>query len=245
MAKLFLLLRKQCTIYSNFSLKEKQKTAPTHPAREVPKSPKMTKEIASPRQIRDSTKFSALSSAKKNNVFSSSARDLKAARKPLETKKGGRSSAFRKAEEEKIKHSGSRKIEDIMPLEESEGIALAQALKGNKHTPWLEPESEANKDLLLSPSMNPEAVRVPHPREESKEEGKIVKEGSVLLCSCGEPIVDDKTTKCPKCLLAGQTVNECFGYLYEKSEGDKNMLNRYWFALVGKELYRKLNIFIL
>lgn len=229
-------MRKQCPIYSNFSLKEKQKAA-KDPIREAPKSPKMVKTLASPRQIRDHTKFSPLASMMKHTTFSSSFRDLKAAKKPLQgAKKTDHASAFRNAEEDKAKHGGSKGVEDCDVAEDSESVSVAHAVKGTKRTPWLEPE--ASKDMPMSPSMNTEAVRELRRPKEPMEVSKFGKaDNSVLFCSCGEPCENDGSTQCPKCKKAGQPTNECFGFLYEKSEGEKNMLNRYWFSLVGKELY--------
>ena len=103
-----------------------------------------------------------------------------------------------------------------------------------KHKPILE-ETTASA-LILSPSFNPESVRLL--ASEDHKDKKIVETapGVLTFCDCGQ-LSEPGLTQCSKC-KAKSTIQEYAGYLYELSKKNAGELNRFWFSLLGKELYR-------
>jgi hypothetical protein len=101
-------------------------------------------------------------------------------------------------------------------------------IKSSKHTPWIDTTNA--KDLVLSPSMNPVSVHFQPPSTPSIH-------GVLTYCTCGHLCAKGQT-QCSKCLLKNSP-NLISGYLYELDKASTDKLNRFWYSLIGKDLYSK------
>jgi len=110
-----------------------------------------------------------------------------------------------------------------------------------KKKPWIDKSSL--KEINFSPLINTGGIRqTTMPKAQTKQatlpEENIKKQEEkkeVIMCGCGQPCNLKSETQCSDC-LAKLDVGTQFGYLYEKEE-DGNLW-RYWFKLLGNQLYR-------
>ena len=102
---------------------------------------------------------------------------------------------------------------------------------GVKRTPWL--DTRHAETLLLSPSLNPEGVRIQTAAEPVEEDKTEV---ATMLCACGQ-FCEGDDTQCPKCKAKTKTQEFC-GYLYEITKEEHGQLKRFYYTLLGQDLYR-------
>lgn len=86
-------------------------------------------------------------------------------------------------------------------------------------------------DLITSPLINTEGVRLVVKEDEEK------KEPSMVVCACGSECKDPLEEQHHICRICLNTLKapRTSGYLYEKI--NKRTLNRFWYTLVGNHLY--------
>lgn len=101
--------------------------------------------------------------------------------------------------------------------------------QSSKRTPWIDTTNA--KDIILSPSMNPVSVHLQPPSTPSFH-------GVLTYCSCGQ-LCQKGSQQCAKCSLKSK-VQIHSGYCYEINSVDGEQMNRYWFSLMGKELYSNI-----
>ena len=133
-------------------------------------------------------------------------------------------------------------------------IEASKTMKA-QHVPWI--DSSKAQELLVSPNMNTEVIRLPNAVKVNQSVLQKTKEvksdllkspslflrdssakdivGSLLYCECGNSC-DGESTVCSTCLKSKETI-ENTGYLYLKAKSTK--LKRYWYILLNKELYCK------
>ncbi len=121
-----------------------------------------------------------------------------------------------------------------------------------QHVPWI--DASKAKDIVMSPNMNTEVIRLPNTIKVNTSVLQKVKEdksemlkspslflrdaskdptGGIIFCGCGNPCEGDNTL-CPSCIKSRESI-ENSGYLYVKTKSTK--LKRYWYLLLNKELY--------
>jgi hypothetical protein len=117
---------------------------------------------------------------------------------------------------------------------------------------WL--ASKMGHDLVLSPSITSDVVRVPPQHtgtaakdtpptsnataaslDDPPEDTKTPLATSVTFCECGTEC-GEKSTLCDKCLKQ-RSPKEVSGFLYVRE--DSSQFQRYWIKLVNKQLYCK------
>lgn len=148
-------------------------------------------------------------------------------------------------------HADDSKEEKKDVVAEEHKIEASKTLK-SQYVPWI--DASKARDVLLSPNMNTEVIRLPNAikvnlsvQQKTKEEkSELLKSpslylrdtskesaGGLIYCECGNPC-DGDNTQCTTCLKAKET-SEYSGYLYLKTKSTK--LKRYWYILLNKELY--------
>jgi hypothetical protein len=116
--------------------------------------------------------------------------------------------------------------------DEKQGAPEAQKKFGVKRIPWIDTRNAA--DLLLSPSLNPEGVRIQTTVEHVEDDKDAA---PTTLCMCGQ-FCEGNDTQCPKCKAKTKT-QEYSGYLYEITKEDHGQLKRFYYTLLGQDLYRR------
>ena len=183
-----------------------------------PSSPSSTI-LASPSFTTEhSTKFSPLSGLMKNSPKLKPSRSLK---KLDCTPKAPRPSTMKPKEDEK---------QNSKPEEGSRGLP--------KRRPLI--VSSKSQNMPLSPSIARESVRLHNEDLESEDEKGT---GTLTFCSCGQ-LCEAGGVHCSKCKVKAN-MQEYSGYLYEKNKKSVGELNRFWYSLLGKDLYRIPLYFIL
>jgi len=132
-------------------------------------------------------------------------------------------------------------LEQIKPEEEKKEINAVKISKP-KRVPFIDKTGAA--DIKASPLTSTEGIRfnmhkrmgsfAPNNNKNSlKDEQKNSK--TIIMCACGNECKDGENGVCQKCVskLKAPTTQ---GYLYEKT--DAKTLNRYWYTLVGNQIYR-------
>ncbi len=135
--------------------------------------------------------------------------------------------------------------------EEDTKIEPSKMMKA-QHVPWI--DASKAQDVLLSPNMNTEVIRLPNTikvnrsvlQKAKEEKSDLLKspslflrdtakeaEGGMTYCECGNSC-EPGNTMCAVCMKAKET-SEYSGYLYLKTKSTK--LKRYWYILLNKELY--------
>lgn len=130
-------------------------------------------------------------------------------------------------------------------------IEASRTMKA-QHVPWI--DSSKAQDVLLSPNMNTEVIRLPNAikvnrsvlQKAKEEKSDMLKSpslflrdtskdaaGGLIYCECGNPC-EGGSTMCTVCMKSKETI-EYSGYLYLKTKSTK--LKRYWYILLNKELY--------
>ncbi len=120
--------------------------------------------------------------------------------------------------------------------EESKAVPRAVCSEGPKSVPKHKPllNAAGEQSLVLSPSMNPESVHFHNVNEEDPAKPGA---GMLTFCSCGQ-LCEAGHSHCDKCRLRVGSVQERAGYVYEMNKKTPGELNRYWFSMLGKDLYR-------
>ena len=159
------------------------------------------------------------------------------------------SAAPEDSKERKEQHKESK------ATEEEPKLAASKTMKA-QHVPWI--DSSKAQELLMSPNMNTEVIRLPNTiRVPSQSVAQKVKDeksdllkspslflrdtsnkdtvGGAIYCECGNPCDGDNTI-CTAC-SSSKTSIEHSGYLYLKAKSTK--LKRYWYILLNRELYCK------
>lgn len=151
-------------------------------------------------------------------------------------------------------------------------LAVSAFIKKAKRTPFI--DSTKVNEITMSPLSNLEGIRQKNfgsfgdesskaelmtektsksvtKFEESKPEAKAPLEDiksdiekpkkDIVLCACGNECEENNQKECNMCASKLKDITHS-GYLYEK--GDKQILVRRWFALIGRQLYSTAHILI-
>ncbi len=118
-------------------------------------------------------------------------------------------------------------IRKMSPLLKSAATEARSVLRNI--SPFLDRTGAA--DLITSPLINTEGVRLVVKEDEEK------KEPSMVVCACGSECKDPLEEQHHICRICLNTLKapRTSGYLYEKI--NKRTLNRFWYTLVGNHLY--------
>lgn len=104
----------------------------------------------------------------------------------------------------------------------------ASMIQSARRTPWIDKTNA--KNILLSPSINPVSVHIQQPSTPSLH-------GDLTYCTCGLLCIKGQS-QCTKCCLKAKVPIRS-GFIYESNLPQSEQLSRYWFSLMGKELYSK------
>ena len=173
-------------------------------------------------QSRSNTKFSPLLNFVKNSP--------QLGPSPLDARNV---STFRQAMEN---ITTAKKIPTVPSKEETKKTILKpqqpeSMMKSAKRSPWIDTSKAI--DTPLSPSMNPVSVHIQQPSTPALH-------GVITYCACGQLCVKGKT-QCAKCEIKASPLL-LSGYLYETDNDSPDKLNRFYYSLMGKDLYSKVNV---
>ena len=218
---------KQITLYAKKIKKVESKAS---------HSPPTTKLLSSPKML---SKFAPVSPMIK--------RDIKG---PV--KEGLKTSSVLAKLTGNVAEEAKGKGEDKRPVTHDEAKVEASKTMKAQHVPWI--DSSKAKDIIMSPNMNTEVIRLPNTIKVNQSLVQKIKDdksellkspslflrdaskdstGGVIYCGCGRPCEGDNTL-CSECMRSKESV-EHSGYLYVKTKSTK--LKRYWYILLNKELY--------
>ena len=237
---MYLLLRKSCSLYQDFSLycttrNVKIKFSDTPKA--TPK--RLTSPVLGPKtKLSPVASFQKATEEMKSKASGSVLFSLTKSKRKEEKKSVGKESDSQtKKEESKVVAAPATEQKNEAP------DCIAEESKTVIRTVWN--NSENLSSLPLSPLSNTEGIRHEKKGLQAILEMKKNEDhkgnsscGSVVLCGCGQPCDMKNENQCSDCLAKLQPGVIC-GYLYEKAD-DKNLWRSY-FKILGTHLYRMIN----
>ncbi len=202
---MFLLIRRECPIYSNFSLQFNRRPKGLVPDKNGAASPSSVKALPSPHLGSvGKTKLGPLSTFIKNSP------QLRPA-----TDRFIRSSSLPKPFQKKVTLPSKMRPDDDNNGAQTGRVNLAE----NEDRKFPLPQSQ------------------PAPPIEEKPKERTEGASPLVFCACGNKCPEG-STECQSCESATTKQHEYAGYLYENAKAGSEELVRYYYVLLGRELFR-------
>jgi len=138
-----------------------------------------------------------------------------------------KASTFKKAND-RLPQIEKKSSSNIIQEEEKKKDQKPNMIQSSKRVPWLDTTNA--KDIVLSPSIKQVTVHKETPSS------PLLNPQAHTYCTCGQQCLHGKK-QCSNCVQKNKSCVQT-GFLYQYDEEDPEKLIRYWYSLMGKELYR-------